>query len=188
MKNKTVLILAGSTRQGSFNVRLAKAACAMAIEEGLHAEWIDLNNYPMPLFNQNDEAEHGMPETTKTLKQLFVQADGFIMVTPEYNGMFTPLLKNTIDWLSRPHTENEPPLWAFQSKSAAIMAASPGALGGLRALIPLRLQLANIGVNVVAPQLALGKAHEAFTEAGTLQDARMQGMLRNVVTSLKQML
>ncbi len=110
------------------------------------------------------------------------------MVTPEYNGMFTPLLKNTIDWLSRPHTENEAPLVAYQNKVAAIMAASPGGLGGMRALVPLRLQLSNLGVNVVGAQLALGKAYEAFDEAGNLKNDASRDMANAVITALKGIL
>jgi chromate reductase, NAD(P)H dehydrogenase (quinone) len=188
MMQKKVIVIAGSTRRNSYNVSLAKVACAMAQQEGLEAEWIDLTHYPLPLFNQDDEAETGMPEAAKALKETFTQADGIIFVTPEYNGMFTPLLKNMLDWLSRPHQEGEASLSAFQHKSAAIMAASPGALGGLRALVPLRLQLANLGIDVLGSQLALGKAYEAFTETGELKDEKMQAMVHQIIAGLKRLL
>lgn len=182
--SKKILFLSGSTRKGSFNSALASAACEFAKTQGVDAEYIDLTDYEMPLFNEDDESANGLPENAKRLKQKFVEADGYFISTPEYNGSITPLLKNSLDWVSRKHLEDEAPLAAYSNKAAAIGGASPGGLGAMRALVPLRLLLSNVGVNVVGHQLALGTAHEAFDEDGNLESERFQGMLEGIVKTL----
>lgn len=182
--NKKILFLSGSTRINSFNSALAKAAYEIAKTQNVDAEYIDLADYELPLFNQDEETDRGMPGNAKRLKIKFVEADGYFIATPEYNGSFTPLLKNTLDWLSRAHQENEPPLAAYADKAAAISGASPGGLGAMRALVPLRLLLSNVGVNMVGNQLALGTAHEAFDERGKLKSEYYQGMLEGIVRTL----
>ncbi len=182
--SKKILFLSGSTRKGSFNSALAKAACEFAKTQDVEAEYIDLADYELPLFNQDEEAERGMPGNAKRLKQKFTEADGYFIATPEYNGSFTPLLKNTLDWLSRAHQENEAPLSAYANKAAAIGGASPGGFGAMRALVPLRLLLSNVGVNMVGHQIAIASAHEAFDEKGKLKSERYQGMLEGIVKTL----
>jgi len=184
MSSKKILFLSGSTRIGSFNSALAKAAFEFAKTQDVDAEYIDLADYELPLFNQDEEAERGMHGHAKKLKQKFTEADGYFISTPEYNGSFTPLLKNTIDWMSRAHLENEPPLTAYSNKGAAIGGASPGGLGAIRALVPLRLLLSNLGVNMVGKQIAISAAHEAFDETGKLKSERYQGMLEEIVKTL----
>ncbi len=182
--SKKILFLSGSTRKGSFNSLLAKAACEFAKTQDVDAEYIDLADYELPLFNQDEEEERGMHGNAKRLKQKFVEADGYFIATPEYNGSFTPMLKNTLDWLSRAHQENEAPLSAYANKAAAIGGASPGGFGAMRALVPLRLLLSNLGVNTVGKQLAIATAHEAFDERGKLKSERSQGMLEGIVKTL----
>lgn len=182
--NKHLLFLSGSTRKGSLNSLLAKAACDFATTQGVTAEYIDLADYEMPLFNQDDESVNGIPENVIRLKQKFIEADGFFIATPEYNGSFTPVLKNALDWISRLHQENEAPMAAYANKAAAIGGASPGGFGAMRALVPLRLLLANVGVNTVGNQIAVGTAHEAFNEDGKLVSERYQGMLENIISTL----
>jgi len=181
---KKILFLSGSSRKGSFNTQLAKAACEIAKSQGADAEFVDLIDYELPLFNQDEEDERGIPGNAKRLKHKFVDADGFFIAAPEYNGSITPLLKNTLDWLSRAMIENEAPLTAYADKAAAISGASPGGLGGIRGLVPLRLLLSNLGVNMVGQQLALGSAHDAFDEKGMLKSERYQTMLEGIVTTL----
>lgn len=182
--NKKILFLSGSTRKGSYNSKLAMAAFEYAKTQNVTAEYIDLADYEMPLFSEDGEAKNGMPETTRSLKERFVAADGYFIASPEYNGSIPPLLKNTLDWLSRAHQENEMPLSAYANKSAAIGGASPGGFGAMRALIPLRLLLANLGVNTVGSQIAIAAAHDAFDENGKLKSERYQGMLENIVNTL----
>lgn len=182
--NKKILFLSGSTRIGSFNSALAKAAYEFAKTQDIDAEYINLADYELPLFNQDDEAERGMHGNAKRLKQKFIEADGYFIATPEYNGSITPLLKNSLDWVSRAHQENEPPLSAYANKAAAIGGASPGGLGAIRALVPLRLLLSNVGVNMVGHQIAIASAHAAFDENGKLKSEHFQGMLERIVKTL----
>ncbi len=105
--------------------------------------------------------------------------DGLLIASPEYNSSITPLLKNTIDWVSR-SAAGEAPLSAYQNKVAGIMAASPGGLGGLRGLVHLRSILQNIGVMVVPKQMAIAKAHDAFADDGTLKDEFQQNMVTEI--------
>jgi chromate reductase len=134
---------------------------------------LDLKDFPLPLFDQDLEAEHGMPDNGTKLKRLFIDHDGLLVASPEYNSSITAVLKNAIDWLSRP-APGEPPLVAFRGKVATLMSASPAALGGLRGLVHLRSILGNIGVIVLPDQVAVPKAHEAFQPDGSLNDAKQQ--------------
>jgi NAD(P)H-dependent FMN reductase len=176
-----LIFFAGSARKASANKKLAAAAAAMAEDMGAQTTYIDLADYPMPIFCEDYEAENGLPENTKTLKKLFVGHDGFLIASPEYNSSFSPLLKNTLDWMTRPESKDEPILTAFKNKTAALTAASPGALGGLRGLIPLRMWLSNIQIHVIPQQFALGGAMAAFDENGALTDAKQKEMLSGVL-------
>ena len=169
-----ILAFAGSSRRDSFNKRLLKIAASGAEAAGAYVTRIDLADYPMPLFNQDLESEQGIPENALQFKRLLIDHDAFIIASPEYNSAFSPLLKNVIDWASRAESDDEPPLMAFQGKTAVILAASPGALGGLRGLVFLRMLLANIGVTVLPEQQAIPQAFKAFNEDGSLVDDRKQ--------------
>jgi NAD(P)H-dependent FMN reductase len=171
-----LIFLAGSAREKSFNKRLAQTAAKLAEEKGADVKFIDLAHYDMPLYNEDIEAESGLPPMAIDLKEKFQACDGFFIASPEYNSALSPLLKNTIDWLSRPHVENEKSLSAYKGKVAAISSASPGALGGLRGLVSLRSILGNIGVHVIPSQVAVGSAFEAFNENGLI-DEKMLSML-----------
>ncbi len=164
-----ILAFAGSTRKGSFNRMLLEVAVAGARAAGAEVTVADLAKYPMPLFNQDDEAQTGLPEGAKEFRALLGQHDGLLIAAPEYNSSITPLLKNTIDWASRP-TPDEPTLKYFMGKTAALISASPGALGGLRGLVHLRAILGNIGVLVMPEQIAIPKANELFTDDGQMRD------------------
>ncbi len=179
-----LLFLAGSARKDSCNKKLARTACKLAESLGADATFIDLKDYPMPLFCEDEEAENGMPEHATRLKRLFQEHDGFFIASPEYNSSFSPLLKNVIDWMSRPSAKGETPMIAFKDKIAALGAASPGALGGLRGLVPLRMMLGNIAVHVIPNQIAITQAFQAFDEHGQLTDTAQQKMLKNVVAQL----
>ena len=139
-----ILFLAGSARKESINKKLARLAATMAEATGADVTLIDLKDYDMPIYNGDLEQENGLPENAKKLKKIFIEHDGFFIASPEYNSSYSALLKNTIDWLSRPHKENEPPLTAYKGKVAALGATSPGALGGLRGLVALRMLLGKI--------------------------------------------
>ena len=163
-----ILAFAGSSRKESFNKKLLKIAVLGVQEKGGYVTLIDLADYPMPIFNQDLEQEKGIPENARKLKQLMVEHNAFIIASPEYNSTFSPLLKNVIDWASRAESDEEPPLVAYKGKLAVIMAASPGALGGLRGLVFLRMLLANIGVTVLLDQEVIPKSFKVFNDDGSL--------------------
>ncbi|MEW8315822.1 MAG: NAD(P)H-dependent oxidoreductase [Candidatus Thiodiazotropha endolucinida] len=169
-----ILAFAGSSRNGSFNKKILSIAAAGAEAAGADVTRIDLVDFPMPLFNQDLEREQGIPENALEFKRLLMAHDAFIIASPEYNSAFSPLLKNVIDWASRAESEDEPPLVAFRGKTAVILAASPGTLGGLRGLVFLRMLLANIGVTVLPDQQTVPQAFKAFNDDGSLMDGRKQ--------------
>lgn len=176
-----LLFLAGSARKESTNKKLAKLAADMAGKAGADVTYIDLRDFEMPLYDGDLEAANGIPENAKKLKQLFIEHDGFFIASPEYNSSMSPLLKNSLDWISRPHEENETPLVAYAGKVAALGSVAPGGLGGLRGLVPLRMMLGNIGVTVVPTQVAVSSGFQAFDEDGKLKDAGVAGMLSGVI-------
>ncbi len=181
---KKFLFLSGSTRKGSFNTQLAKYCVDVAKTQNVDVEFIDLADYPMPLFNQDLEKEEGAPASARALKEKFIAANGFLIASPEYNSTITPVLKNTIDWLSRKYDESEPRLACFSDKAAAVVSAASGSLGGLRGLDPLRLLLAHIGVNVVGKQLAVGFAPQAFDENGALKTEQQVETINTIIKTM----
>lgn len=183
MNPPSLLAFSGSTRKGSYNTALITAAANFATTAGASVELLDLADYPLPLFNADLENEHGLPGGVPELKAKFRAADGFLIASPEYNSAFSPLLKNTIDWCSRAESDDEPPLSAYAGKTALLLAASPGALGGLRGLQSLRALLQNINVTVYAEMLAVRSAHEVFDESGTIQDPKWESRIESLVAS-----
>ncbi|MEM7455492.1 MAG: NAD(P)H-dependent oxidoreductase [Planctomycetota bacterium] len=181
-----ILAFSGSARNGSVNQKLVTAAAEVARNEGAEVTLVSLKDFEMPLFSQDLEAESGMPEAATRLKQLFFEHDGLLIASPEYNSSITPLLKNTIDWVSRA-AEGEAPCQAYHGKIAGIMAASPGGLGGLRGLVHLRAILGNIGVTVVPDQMAISKAFDAFDEAGGMKDERQAGAIAGIAKAVVSM-
>lgn len=172
MRTPKILAFAGSTRSGSYNKQLARVAADAARAAGAEVTLVDLRDFPLPLFDEDLESEHGLPDNAKTLKALFRDHDAFLIASPEYNSSITAVLKNALDWASRGESDDEPALSAYRGKAAALLSASPGALGGLRGLVHLRAILGNIGVIVLPDQVALPKAHEAIDAAGQLKDER----------------
>jgi chromate reductase len=168
-----ILAFAGSARGGSFNKRLVRTAAAGVEAAGVSCTLIDLRDYSLPLYDGDLEAESGLPDNAAVLKDLFLSHQGLLISSPEYNGSISALLKNAIDWVSR-STEASADLSPFRGKVAAIMAASPGALGGLRGLAVLRLLLSNIGCTVISDQITVRHAHESFSPDGSLTDAEQQ--------------
>jgi NAD(P)H-dependent FMN reductase len=168
-----ILAFAGSTRRESLNKKLVQHAAKGAREAGAEVTLLDLRDLPLPLFDQDLEAEHGMPDNGARLKKLFIDHDGLLIAAPEYNSSVTAVLKNAIDWVSRP-APGESPLVAFRGKVVTLMSASPGALGGLRGLVHVRSILGNIGAIVLPDQVAVAKAHEAFQPDGSLTDPKQQ--------------
>lgn len=175
-----ILAFAGSSRIDSFNKKLVKFAVEGAKKAGAEVRYIDLLDYPMPLFNEDLEKQEGLPQKVLEFKRLLRSHQGFLISCPEYNGSITPLLKNAIDWASRSEL-NEKPLSCFQGKVAALLATSPGGLGGIRGLVHVRAILEGIGVLVIPEQKAIPNAYQAFDESGQLQDEKQaQGVIKIV--------
>ncbi len=168
-----ILAFSGSTREGSLNQKLVHVAALGAKEAGVEVTIIDLRDLPMPLYDTDLETQSGLPENVKRFKALLKEHHGLLIATPEYNGSYTGVLKNAIDWASRP-AEGEAPLECFTGKWAALVSASPGGFGGMRSLAALRLLLGNIGVNLLAEQIAVPQAHEAFDETNQLKTPKQQ--------------
>lgn len=175
-----LLAFAGSTRHEAYSRRLLPSLVAGAREAGADVIIADLADHAMPLYNGDDEAAAGMPAGAIALLDLLAGCQGLLVVTPEYNGFFPPLLKNTLDWMSRPDPSGQPGLRHFKGKVAGICSSSPGALGGLRALMATRQYLGNLGLLVVPEQVAVGNAAQAFGEDGQLRDARQQEAVKAV--------
>lgn len=173
-----ILAFAGSVRKESFNRKLIQIAAAGAREAGAEVTILELADYPLPLFDQDLEAEKGAPENAVKLKEIFGQHNALLIASPEYNSTITPLMKNTIDWVSRA-SATEPSLAAFQGKIASLISASPGALGGLRGLVTLRSLLGNIGVIVLPEQIAISQAGDAFNPDGSLKNEKQQSGIKN---------
>ncbi|MBE9000669.1 NAD(P)H-dependent oxidoreductase [Nostoc sp. UIC10630] len=182
-----ILAFAGSTRIDSYNKKLVKIAAAGAKAAGAEVTYIDLRDLPLPLFDEDLEAQKGLPANARTFKDLMISHQGLLIASPEYNSSLTAVLKNAIDWASRP-APNEAPLAAFAGKVASIMSASPGALGGLRGLVHLRSILGNIKVLVLPDQLAVPKAYEAFNPDGTLKDPKQQQSIEKLGDDLTKIL
>lgn len=172
-KPPRILALAGSARRASYNKLLVKIAVRGAEAAGVPCTLIDLRDYPLPIYDGDLEAEEGLPSNAVKLKELFANHPGLLIASPEYNSSISPLLKNTIDWVSR-SPEASADLSGFRGKVAGIMAASPGPLGGLRGLVVLRSLLGNIGCTVLANQFTIRQAAQAFDADGALVDSKQQ--------------
>lgn len=183
MSTPKILAFAGSTRSESFNKKLVRIAANGARAAGADVTVVDLRDYPMPLFDEDLEARDGCPSKALEFKQLLRAHQGLLIASAEYNSSITAVLKNAIDWASRPEP-GEPPLGCFAGKVAALMAASPGALGGLRGLVTVRSILGNIKMIVLPEQVAVPRAHEAFAADGSMKDAKQQASIEALGAAL----
>jgi NAD(P)H-dependent FMN reductase len=180
-----ILVIPGSLRTGSHNVRLA----ALVVKELALAEAdvtrISLADYPLPLYDSDVEAKSGAPQNAVQLKRMLAAHRGVFIVTPEYNASVPPLVKNTIDWISRVRERGEAPLAAFKGRAFALGAASPGGFGGMRSLLALR-QVLEIGCGalVIPEQVTVPRAEAAFDDMDNLRDEQAAAALRTAVAAL----
>ena len=178
-----LLVFAGSTRAGSWNRKLAREAADLARAAGAAVTHIELADFELPIYNADLEAR-GTPEAAIRLKELFHAHPGWIICSPEYNGSYTALLKNTLDWVSSPvkgHPEWSNGTRPFEGKVVGLLSTSPGALGGLRSLSHLTPLLANLACWVAPQQFALSRAADAFDAGGHLADEGNRARVRAVV-------
>ncbi|HEX7971327.1 MAG TPA: NAD(P)H-dependent oxidoreductase [Thiobacillus sp.] len=185
-----ILAFSGSIRRDSWNRKLIRVAVDTARAAGGDVTLIDLADYALPLYDGDLEDRDGLPGNALRLKALFKEHDALLIASPEYNSSIPPLLKNTFDWVSR-EWEGESGLVPYQNKVAAIMGASPGALGGMRMLPHLRQILNTLGVLMLPGQFSLPHADTAFDmENGALKSpARLNSLvleLLNTTTALSR--
>lgn len=169
MSKPKILVFAGSARAESLNKKLAAAGAAAVRKAGGEVTVIDLNDYPAPVYHGDDEEAHGVPENIITLKKLIAEHDGMMIATPEYNGFVPPLLVNTFSWVSRPSKDGGPED-VLKSKHVALMAASPGRLGGVRVIPRLRDCLCELGCIPVQGFVTVPSAGSAFGDDGNLEN------------------
>jgi chromate reductase, NAD(P)H dehydrogenase (quinone) len=174
-----ILAFAASLRKGSWNKKLIRIAAQGAREAGAEVTLIQMEDFPLPVYDADLEAAQGLPENVHKLKDLFKAHDGFLISSPEYNGNIPGPLLNTTNWLSRPR-EGEKPFEIFESKPVAAMAASPGALGGNRMLPLLRGHLLHMHMLVIPKVYGLAKAAEAFDEEGRLKDPKIEATVKGL--------
>jgi chromate reductase len=189
MKPIRLLVISGSERRGSFNRSLARVAAGVARRDGGSATEFDLRALALPLYDGDIEAA-GVPAAATQLRDALLVHDALLVVTPEYNAFPPPLLLNAFDWLSRLRAAEGAVagLAATANRPVALLAASPGPLGGLRAMNTLRQYLqAAFAMIVVPQQFALGRAGEAFDEAGALKDPKAQHAVEGVLEALGEL-
>jgi len=186
MRTPKILVIPGSLRAASHNTRLAAlAAKELALAEA-EVTRISMADYPLPLFDAEMTAEIGPPQNAVQLQRMLEAHQGVFITSPEYSASVTPLIKNTIDWLSRSRGRGEPTYAAFRNRVFAIGAASSGPGGGMRSLLALR-QILELGCGalVIPEQIAVANAAEAFDEMDNLKDpsdaAAMTAMARRLV-------
>lgn len=177
-----LIAMPGSARRDSFNRRLLPTLVRGAEREGVEVTQIDPNDYRMPLYDGDLEHDEGLPEAAERLQALFADHHGFLLASPEYNGFFTPLLKNTLDWVSRPLPDGSgrPGTVHVRGKPAGIVATSTGALGGIRSLQHTRLYLSNLGFVVVPEQTGVPNAAKAFDDRNELIEERLRSAVEGV--------
>ena len=178
-----ILVFAGSTRQQSFNRRLAAEAAAMVRAAGSEATLLELADLNIPMYNADLEAR-GTPSDVVRLKRTLWEHPGWIICSPEYNGSYTALLKNTIDWASSPVAAD--PEWQdgvkpFRGKVVGMLSASNGRLGGLRSQSHLAPLLLNLECWLAPRAYALAGAAQAFDAQGALSEAAHRTGVQGVV-------
>jgi chromate reductase, NAD(P)H dehydrogenase (quinone) len=185
MSQPKILVFAGSIRTGSHNARLAALAAKELAIAGADVTRISLEDYPLPLYDGDLEAKSGAPANAAKLKQMMAAHQGVFIASPEYNASITPLLKNTIDWISRVRERGETPLAVFKNRVFAIGGASDSAYGAMRSLMALRQVLElGCGALVIPEQITVFHASEAFDEMDNLKEERAANSLKRVLQRL----
>ncbi|MCK7613313.1 NADPH-dependent FMN reductase [Roseibium sediminicola] len=181
MRNPKILVCSGSSRGGSYNGKLASLAAKKLAILDAEVTHLSLKDYALPIYDGDLETNSGVPDNARKLHRHFQGQDGIFLACPEYNAGITPLLKNTLDWISRVKEPGE----AYKNKVFAIGAASPGAFGGMRGLIGMRTILeVGLGAMVLPQMVSVAKAASAFDERGALTDERADGQLDRLVDAL----
>ncbi len=187
-KRPKILAFAGSLREKSYNKRVLKVAIEGARQAGAEVTYIDLKDYPLPIYNADLQDTQGFPPLAAALQRLLLEHDGLLIASPEYNASLPAVLKNAIDWTSRANGSVKLGE-GFKGKVAAIMTASPGAFGGIRCLGHLRDVLTILLVNTLPSEIAVAKVGGVFdgdTDEITNENVRI--ILEDLGKSLADML
>ena len=168
----------------SLNQKLLDIAALGAVGAGAQVSLTRWAKFPLPMYDGDWEAEHGLPGRARALKALLAEHHALLVATPEYNGGYPALLNNALDWASRPSESDPSGLEVYGGKVAAVVSASPGALGGTRAQIALQISLHKLGLLVIPNSFALGLAHQAFDEQMRLKDGNADQHVRGVGAAL----
>ncbi|MFS2325660.1 NAD(P)H-dependent oxidoreductase [Brucella sp. H1_1004] len=179
-----ILVFAGSIRIGAFSAHMADAAENELTQQGAKVTRITLADYPLPIMNEDLEAEEGIPENAMKLGRLMAEHDGLMICSPEYNASIPPLLKNTIDWVSRISKDGDKPFKPYAGLTVGLCSTSNGAFAGMRGLYHLRAVLMAVGTQIITEQCSVSGAADAFNEDGTLKNERQAKMLSGVCKSL----
>jgi chromate reductase, NAD(P)H dehydrogenase (quinone) len=167
-----ILAICGSSRRDSLNQKLLAVAAQGARDAGARVTVARLADFDLPIYDGDAEAARGLPHGASALQELVEAHDALLIATPEYNGGYTALLKNAIDWISRPRSDGSGGMALLAGKVAALVSASPGQLGGLRSQTAMRAVLDKLGMLVIPQAFALSVAHEAFDAEGQMKDRR----------------
>ena len=181
-----ILVFAGSIRNGSFNAQLAALAARELALAGAEVTYISLADYPMPIYDSNEEAKSGQPANAMKLKQMMMVHHGVFLASPEYNASVTPLMKNTLDWVSRVREGREPSLAAFRNRVFALGGASNGNFGAMRSVMALRQVLElGCGALVLPDQITVMRAADAFDDEAAHRSRAQGNSLRFSVLARK---
>ena len=188
MPTPKILVLPGSTRASSHNVRLAALAAKELTLLDVDVTRISLADYPQPIYDADFDARTGQPANALKLKQMIMAHQGVFIASPEYSASVTPILKNAIDWVSRERERSDPTYAAFKGRVFAIASASPGRAGGLRSLMALR-QILELGCGalVIPEQVAIQQADSAFDEMDNIADIGIANLFRAQLERLVEM-
>ena len=188
MANPKILVLPGSNRIGSHNVKLAALAAKELTLIDADVTRISLLDYELPIYDADFDSRQGQPDNALKLKQMIMAHHGVFIASPEYSASVTPLLKNAIDWVSRVRERGDPTYAAFKGRVFAVASASPGRAGGLRSLMALR-QILELGCGafVIPEQVSIPNAVQAFDEKDELVDLGTANLLRAELQRLVDM-
>lgn len=179
-----ILVFAGSVRSGAFSGRAADVAQKTLAMLGGEVTRISLADYPLPIMDEDLEREHGIPENAVRAARHIAAHDGVLIATPEYNGSIPPLLKNTVDWVSRVRHDGRKPFRPLEGKPVGLCSSSRGRYGGIRAIAHLRAVLVRCRMEVVSPECSVPEGERAFDENGEFFDKRMQQSMEHLCRTL----
>lgn len=179
-----ILVFAGSVRTGAYSGKVADAAMKELAVQGADTTRISLIDYPLPIMDEDLEARDGIPDNAMKLGRLFAAHDGLLIASPEYNSSIPPLLKNTLDWVSRISRDGERALKPYAGKVVGLCSSSNGNFAGIRGLYHLRSVLMAVGTQIVSEQCSVARAGDAFDEDGSFKDERTARSMTKLCRSL----